>query len=776
MQEGFTGLVGPGLAAAADVGAASPVAGRVRQRLSWADVVLPSWLRMGSPAASPDAVCLSPAASPIITPMTSVIDRSLLARDEHRQQVLKQLAAAGDASVSVPDLAFAVGVAPSSAREIVRDLMGQGLVVRVGGARSPVRITSEGRHRLAGDGPEAARLGPLLRMLPCEAYRAMLRLMLAAVIARHHLRRRLPDAPWPSFVAVGGTGDGKTMLARTVCRLLGLSGASHIPVVSRLARGELVGRREQQAGREGWRVHRPALFAAPFVCLDEWDKAELDVQRAAMTLMQGDALVKLEGELVDVAPVLYATGNLSYQQLCVQMGEAYVGRAVVLDSRGLAGLLDNVDLAARDLLAPYALPRLRLDELVPPAEALPAIWFGWLRDALKGEPVPGCRLLTDRGRRLVRVEALALLPLGLAALYPVDTDPESRLAMATGQVLLDYLTVASTVDGHVAEEWTGLCSPVREWLRELGAAPIVGLPELASAAAERVRQAKVARQRRVARDAEDDELTRRRAMLVALCEEGWHAVDPRRTRTWPGPARIEAQGVRAVLGKLRRQAANAKTDQALADVTERTRAPLAEVDRLRALAAQHREQAATLRARAEEERRQAQAEKRSAHAIAAQHRRMAVAAARSDLTRVRARCRDLEKRLGRTTTRPGEAVPAALVELGAVQPRTVMHEAVTPLWPGQRAIARAIGRPEPLPRTRTERVTFLVDITGARYTAAELATWEAPGTKAALSAALAQLHAAEDHLVAVAGSPSRNARPQIGAATARRALPAGTML
>lgn len=121
----------------------------------------------------------------------------------------------------------------------------------------------------------------------------MQRLMLSAVVARHYLSGQHPYG-WPSFVAIGGTAEGKATLARFTCRALGLSEKQAIRLMRTETPGSLFARRRQQPGG-GWTVERPLLLDLPFACLDELDKVDAGQARAALMLLQGDAEADLEG-------------------------------------------------------------------------------------------------------------------------------------------------------------------------------------------------------------------------------------------------------------------------------------------------------------------------------------------------------------------------------------------------------------------------------------------------------------------------------------------------
>ena len=170
--------------------------------------------------------------------VSALTDQTAAAAAERRRRVLAALDLPGDTGLTAAALAGRAGISPRALSRHVDALAAAGLVTRTG-ARGPVRITAAGRSEVA---PQDAEVMPALAGvvadLPCEAYRAMLRLQLSAVIARRHLLDAHPSG-WPSFLAAGDTGDGKTLLARLMCRLLGLVEPSHVRFVQNETPGSL---------------------------------------------------------------------------------------------------------------------------------------------------------------------------------------------------------------------------------------------------------------------------------------------------------------------------------------------------------------------------------------------------------------------------------------------------------------------------------------------------------------------------------------------------------
>lgn len=381
--------------------------------------------------------------------------------------------------------------------------------------------------------------------LPTAAHRATFRLLVDAVVARHHLRQRHPSG-WPSFVVGGPPKSAKTLLAVGACRAFGLDPAVAIRLAPRETEASLWGRRAQGPGGR-WSLAASDVLAYPFLAVDELDKVAAPVVRSAYRLLQGDALVAGEGgQLVEVRPTALVIGNAAPAEL---VHEAYLRRSVVLDTSPLAGELGQVHLAARAFLA--ALPLLNLDALAPPAGDLPEVVADELAGALRAG-------LSKAGWRAVDERALALLALGRAATR-FDTGlgggtPHTLsgdLRAAAQAVAADYLDCAATVGEVAAPPGADLALPDAPARREA-----------ARASAEQE-----ARRRAAARQDERDLAARVAAVIDEL--EG---AQPDPDLMLPGNDRRQAVMVAAALdamaGQVRAAASLGELDELLGEAGE----------------------------------------------------------------------------------------------------------------------------------------------------------------------------------------------------------------
>ena len=142
-----------------------------------------------------------------------------------------------------------------------------------------------------------------LARLYTPAHRATFRLLVDAVIARHHLRR-VYESSWPSFVLTGETKSGKSLLTIGACRLFGLDDGLLIRSVPSETERSMWGRRIQLPGGR-WSLRRSPVLDFPILGMDELDKAPKATQRACLKSLQGLTSVPGEeaGEKVEVAPV-----------------------------------------------------------------------------------------------------------------------------------------------------------------------------------------------------------------------------------------------------------------------------------------------------------------------------------------------------------------------------------------------------------------------------------------------------------------------------------------
>jgi hypothetical protein len=161
--------------------------------------------------------------------------------------------------------------------------------------------TDAGRHQLAevasGQSWDAlTEVYPPLGLVPTPVHRALIELILAAMVARQHELR--PDRH-PYFVAFGSTLRWKTSLGRFVCHALGLDPTVQIVDCSSEAGRSLTFRR----GSDGALVSKRTLLDTPFVVLDEFQMVDRRVRSTLGIFLGGRLVMPLENEQLTVWPV-----------------------------------------------------------------------------------------------------------------------------------------------------------------------------------------------------------------------------------------------------------------------------------------------------------------------------------------------------------------------------------------------------------------------------------------------------------------------------------------
>jgi predicted Zn-ribbon and HTH transcriptional regulator len=262
--------------------------------------------------------------------------------------------------------------------------------------------------------------------LPTRAHRALFRLLVDAIVARHHLRHIEPSG-WPSFVAVGPTKTGKSLLGLGACKLFGLDAARTIRSVPAETERSFWGRRYQTGGG-AWEFRPSPVLAYPLLVLDELDKAPESTRRASLKLLQGETRVPAEDEvLVEVAPTALVLSNGAAAMLPPE----YRRRSVVLDTTRLVDELAELGPCARRFLD--SLPVLDLGSLRVPRGSLTDAVVDYLAQALRAG-------LSDTGWRMADERSLGLLVGARFAVFGLDP------VTAVRAVVSDYLDVAETVD------------------------------------------------------------------------------------------------------------------------------------------------------------------------------------------------------------------------------------------------------------------------------------------------------------------------------------------
>jgi DNA-binding MarR family transcriptional regulator len=509
----------------------------------------------------------------------------IVGTESTRHEVLLTLARAGDGGLSTAELAATAGRSPSAVRELVGRLIARGLVTRQG-ERGRLYLTPAGtaeagaRPAQRSTGPSAPALDAALALLPAEALRAFVRLLLSVTVARHHLHQVRPSG-WLSAIATGPTGTAKTLAGIITCRLLGLDEAVTVRLVGSETERSLWGRREQVTGG-GWTFRPAAPLGYPLLVLDELDKAPAELRTAVLKLLQGEAKVAVEDGVAEVVPAVLVTTNATASSLRAE----YQRRAVVLDTGPLEPLvLPSIDLVAEKLMAPGTLPRLDLGKLRPPAESLGAAERDTLRSLLR-------EVLTPDGWRLADVRGLSLAALGRAAVWGYDLD---EAAMATAA---DYLACAWTM-GEV----------VPERLADLRRALATGHPAagaVTAGEAERAALEASRREVRIRQEQESLELVGARAAAAALCDDTARELGRRVPRAHPEHA--VAAGLAQQLRHLGEKMAESRSRERLEDfraegepLLERAYRLVAEVEQQRELATQQVELERAQRAAAKAE-------------------------------------------------------------------------------------------------------------------------------------------------------------------------------
>lgn len=622
------------------------------------------------------------------------------------------------------ELTAASGIAPRTLSPDLGALVAAG---RVGGTEHRRQLTAAGWDAVSATAlpVPATSFDDAVREVFGPYHAALARLVVDAVVARQHG----PDRGWaPSFVACGPRGTGKTAVAMFVCWALGLDPVLSVRHLPGMAPGEVVGRRRQMAGGE-WAVEPSALVDLPFVCLDEWAD-DPQVRREALRLVHGETASVVEGERIALRPTVLLTFNTTAgRDPRWPLPEPYWRRCLVahLDEgdQGLGGRLDRFGAVGRP-------PALSLDATVWPGDRLPDTVRHLVDDR-----APMRRVMTDAGRLFygdVRtVEALAL---GRLARLGVSVDTDATAVV--WQVVVDLLTMAETIDGHVTSGWRPAADDVRRAL-----AGSAGVDELTAAidagnAARAGRAVQAAEVRRM-RDHVAVALVGRRAELAETFTGAARAIE-----RVPAEHRPRAAGLRKQLRTLAQQGSEARSDQALDDVAA-VGAPLLEAARqLRRGLDDATEAAKRLEQRHKDHQKQAAEQRRAAEARASEAARLA---AKQTKERQQARHRqlaELRSLLRRKTTRAGEDVIGRLVGLHAVEPVAQRYQV-----DARSLLDQVRGRP---PRwvERTRRRYQAAD--GTLWGPDQLRSWEAPAVRQVLAAAVAAVEDAGP--IAVAALPA----------------------
>jgi hypothetical protein len=684
-----------------------------------------------------------------------------------------------EGAASPGELGAALGLNGARQAETVRAMRDAGYVT---GPKGQVRLTTAGWARFGVEQGEHVGAGKVLDQAlegwP-QTHRAFAELLVSAVVARHHLRDTYPSQHL-AFLALGETGTGKSATARLVCDLFGWDYVEHELMAHAQTAGSLLGRRVQTA--EGWTWEKAEVTRLPFLFLDELDKASPEVQRTALVYAQGEIRTNAEGQLHELLPTAMLAANPpgnGGDRYAVLRPE-YRRRSVVLDTSSMRGRSDEWERLLRPYYADQRRPRLRLEQLMPPAGELPAQSRAFL------EQVRG--VLTDAGREeFPGVVALELAALGRWALLGADADPN----LAAAVTAFGYLQVAETVPGQVQPGWQPDWATIRAALGD-GAGTELLRAALERSRNERDQTQQAVRRARTQHTAESLHVTEQGEMLAARLERVREAIDGRRLpAATTSEERDQAQGLRTTLRTLQGRASRVGTPAALQEVQDLAADPLARAEQLAAGVHQRQQQAeaeetARKQAASEERMRQQQAadeakRQRVEHArIQRQNQTQWRKQQEDTLLGVVSQAKTLEQFYRRKHTQPGESPLETLSEyevngyrILTWAPSAGGGAAGLASILGAAAAAFA-GQEPPVASTGRWRVAGTsLAFPGTRNHCPALSQWGAE-TRQVLRPFLEFLHEKEDDMRGALGKAARSGRPALRAEPARPGLPRAT--
>ncbi|HZT66118.1 MAG TPA: hypothetical protein VFA11_10055 [Acidimicrobiales bacterium] len=661
------------------------------------------------------------------------------------------------------------GVAKSSRTKWLAELRRRGLVE---GPKGRVRLTRQGRS-LANRSEPVVDLGAALEgaldAWPTVWHRAALRLALSAVVGRHHLAGVEAFAGhFPGLVVVGPTGSGKSEMARFVMATFGLDRVAHTVWLPQQSKGSVFGRREPVEGGGRAFVAVPWL-GRPFVLFEEADKAPPEVRARVLAYFQGNVEALEEGERLQLRPTPYLAANTAEagQAAALVPGE-YCRRSVVLDLWHVASMVDDLGERLEGLYAGGGPPRLRLEDLRPPAERLDENARGILASREAGIR----KVMTDHGWAQCDRVGLEVLALGRAGLLGLRPGEDLRgVAVETG---MDYLTVAETMPGEIVEGWSLEMSWWREWARSNNGAGIEELARhLEQLYAQREQVARAVVDRRRSREVEEVGLVEARGAFSERLRLAEFAI-----RQVPPELKPEAAGLRDALRKLRDRVDNAKRREGLAEVQALAADPLTRAEAMRAdldevrrqLEEQkrvERDRVQQAKARAAEERRRVVEMNRQAR----EHEKAVKEGWRQELTRTRDLARSLEKLFRKKRTPEGENAFEVLADMQLFGYRLLTYEPdppPPPIPPDANWWTRRTW-PQPTGRGTWHTLEPRKKFAGTSQSCPALAKWGTE-TQWVLAPVLAALYVHEDRLTRALGVKARANRVALRSDIARPQL------
>jgi hypothetical protein len=314
------------------------------------------------------------------------------------------------------------------------------------------RTTAEGLRRLAAvestmDWQVFDRLFPPLQGVPSVQHRAMIELILAAIVAR---RASLRDDHHPAFGLFGHTLAWKTSLARFLCSMLGLDPSTHIIELAtesghslwlrKDARGEVTFRRE--------------ILRAPFLTFDEYLAAAAQVRSVIQHFLSGRIAIPFENTVLTIAPVCLVTMN-ARSKPTLEGRTTFTApqlRRLILCNVDEIALPDLVRSGQQPLQAAAQHPSITIPALGQDCEPYRPQILRLVRD-----------LITPAAQSLIDVDMVLLLCAGMTGFI---NDPERAIQ----QTLYNLCLVKQTL-GWVRADWLAVVSAF-----SLHGAPTASLP------------------------------------------------------------------------------------------------------------------------------------------------------------------------------------------------------------------------------------------------------------------------------------------------------------
>jgi hypothetical protein len=672
-------------------------------------------------------------------------------RTADRIDALGRWVAARGGSAPTGEAGAALGFDPNQQAAAVRGLRAAGLAKP---GRLLVELTPLGLARFGGmeRGSAGRVLDEVLDGWPA-GHRAFVELAVCAVIARHHLRAERPS-PHVGFMAMGGTGAGKSAMGVLVCRLFGLDPIAMTRQMPTMTENPL-GRKVQGEG-SSWRFQPSALARQPFALLDELDKADTGVQKATWPVFDGSATLFIEDAAHDIAPTPMVTANPPTRgtDRFQNLPEHARRRSVVFDV-GSASDYTREDVRRfgdvyEHQLAPNQ--QLALAALRPPA-ALSLSTREWLEEAAQ-------HFLTDKGcEEFPGVAALELLTRGRLSMLNGEVNEQ----FAAAHTFAAYLAVTETMPGQVDPEgaWAQVLS---DWCREnpdIGGAQSLAAAVSRFSAARAAAGAKAVHGKRTKARA-DGAILEAGAVLASRCSQAFDALDGHKLTHASSEQKAAAQGLRRLLRDYRGRAGKVSTAIGLAEVTDLAADPIARAKQLRAQVDRARIEVETNRREHVRERQQEREADKQRTAWEAQQRRAHRSNRATGLTQVRAEAKPLEILWNRRAAKSGESPLTVLARL-RVDGRALLT--YRPPAAEERPRGWAV-----LTYQRPLGWWIIAGTNNAGYQGTQLACaalneW-GQGTRAVLAPTLAHLHGLEDQLVHDLGRKPRQ-RPDVSSSPSR---------